>query len=176
MKKLLLFTVMLFTVSVSAQIPTAKINETSKKLIMLDAKSDGSVVNIRFDSLIVKPVTMNRAVMSYLEGTLLKTTEINHKYDAYKALIIGEPTDDEVNKLKKYLFAISKISDKQKVLMFEKLDQADDVKKVLIHSKTKYYLKLDDDITDGNYQSDYFYTLKGVLIPDIYEYFLLNIN
>lgn len=161
---------------VNAQVKNETINAISKKLVMLDAKSDGSVINIRYDSLIVKKETMRDAIMSYLSGTLLKTEEIRAKYDAHKAGIIDKYSEEDLEKSKQFLFKISKIGEKQKVLIFEKMDKADNIKKNIIHSRVVYYLKLDDDLTDGNYQSDYYYTLQGNLIPNIYEYFLENIN
>lgn len=176
MKKLLLLIGISISILSMAQVPASTITTITKKFVMIDAKADGSVINVRYDSIKVKQVTMREAIMSYLSGTLLKTKEIHNKYDDFKSSIIGNPTEEDLTRSEKYLFQVSKIGEKQKVLMFEKLDNADNTKKILIHSKALYYLKLDDDVTDGNYQSDYYFTLKGVPINNIYEYFLENID
>lgn len=176
MKKLLLFFAIAISTLSFAQVPKATINSITKKLVMVDAKADGDVVNIRFDSLKVTSETMKEVLMSYLSGSLRKNKEINEKFDAFKRKTGGKITDENLEKSDYFINKISKIQDKQKVLMFDKLSKADTKKKIVLHSKAIYYLKLDDDITDGEYQSDYYYTLKGVLIPDIYEYLITNIN
>lgn len=174
-KTFLLFTVLL-SISAFSQLPLAKIKEITKKFIIIDAKSEGSIINVRYDSIIVKQETMKEAIMSYLKGSMLKMEEYQKKQEDFQKTIIGSPSEAELNRNKMYLFAISKISEKQRVLLFEKLPKADNTKKIITHSRSIYYLKLDDDVTDGNYQSDYYFTIKGIPIDNIYEYFLEHIN
>ena len=107
---------------------------------------------------------MKEAIMSYLKGSMLKMEEFKKKQEDFQKTIIGSPSEAELNRNKMYLFAISKISEKQRVLLFEKLPKADNTKKIITHSRSIYYLKLDDDVTDGNYQSDYYFTIKGIPI------------
>ncbi len=174
-KTLFLFTLFL-SVFMFSQAVDSKVTELTKKLVLAEAKSYGKLINIRYDSLLVKRETERQAIMSYTDGSLLKSKEMKERYDDYRASIIGRPSQDEFDKMERLLKMGSSIIDRQKVLILEKYDKADDKKKNIIHTKAVYYLKLDDDFTDGTYQSDYYFDLQGRLIPDIYEYFLEHIN
>lgn len=149
--------------------------EITKKFVMIDAKVEGEVLNLRYDSIKVSKETMKEAIMSYLKSSLDKSKEINRKYDEFKASIVGNPTEAELKKSEEFIFLNSDIMEKQKVLVIEKLKKADNTKKILIHSKANYYLKLSNEV-DGNFQSDYYFTLDGLPIDDVYTYFLEKIN
>lgn len=176
MKQLLFIAAFVVAVFCNAQVPQSKIKEITKKFVMIDAKLDGDVVNIRYDSLIVKQETMRGAIMSYLAGSNLKTEEISQKYNKFKEEKGGKFSENDIPKMEEFRGRINKIIDRQKVLMFDKLDKANDTNKNIIHSRAIYYLKLDDGVTDGVYQSDYYFTSKGIPIDNIYEYFLEKIN